>query len=87
VHIVQLEKPSSPYIILQKTSHESISKDERHYVVIPGNGTSAKIGRSHDVEIKLQDITISRKHAEIFYRDEAFYLKDLGSKFGTLLKL
>lgn len=37
-------------------------------------------------EIKINDISISRKHCEIFYKKGRFFAKDLGSKFGTLLK-
>jgi serine phosphatase RsbU (regulator of sigma subunit) len=43
------------------------------------------IGRSRDSDILLPDVALSRKHAEIRWRDDAFFLRDLGSVNGTRL--
>jgi len=43
------------------------------------------IGRSVESPIFLDDVTVSRKHALIEFRDGAFTLKDLGSLNGTYL--
>ena len=43
------------------------------------------IGRSPDCDIFLDDVTVSRKHAELVRRDDAFYIEDLGSLNGTFL--
>lgn len=42
------------------------------------------IGRANDCEINLKDISISRKHAKLIFRNGNFYLSDMNSKFGTL---
>ena len=43
------------------------------------------IGRSPDCDVFLDDVTVSRKHAELVRRDDAFYVEDLGSLNGTFL--
>lgn len=43
------------------------------------------IGRSVESPIFLDDVTVSRKHAIIEFKDRAFTLKDLGSLNGTYL--
>lgn len=43
------------------------------------------IGRSGDVDIKLDDETLSRCHAAITYSNMEFRIKDLGSANGTIL--
>jgi sigma-B regulation protein RsbU (phosphoserine phosphatase) len=44
-----------------------------------------KIGRSRESDIVLSDIALSRQHAEICRRGEAFFLRDLDSVNGTRL--
>jgi len=43
------------------------------------------IGRSRDEDIVLSDQWLSRRHAEVRFRDGEYYLQDLGSRNGTLL--
>ena len=45
------------------------------------------MGRGHQCEIRLQDISVSRMHSEIKYCEGKFYLTDQNSKFGTLVRL
>lgn len=52
---------------------------------IPVSG--GKFGRQADNDIVLSDDDISRKHAELFFLDNKFYLKDLKSTVGTLINL
>ena len=48
-------------------------------------GERTTIGRSPDCEIFLDDVTVSRKHAVLLERDDAFLIEDLGSLNGTFL--
>jgi pSer/pThr/pTyr-binding forkhead associated (FHA) protein len=41
-------------------------------------------GRSHDSDIRITDISVSRFHAKIKYERGNYYLEDMNSKFGTL---
>ena len=53
-----------------------LSFNEKNYI---------HIGRSHNTDMKLNDITVSRYHCKIIInRDKKkYYIRDLGSKFGT----
>jgi hypothetical protein len=44
-----------------------------------------KVGRGHDSDIRVSDISVSRFHARIRYQDGKFLLEDNTSKFGTLV--
>jgi len=46
---------------------------------------TATFGRSQTNSIVLSDASISRQHAQIYFRDGAFWIEDLGSKNGTKL--
>jgi FHA domain/zinc-ribbon domain len=48
-------------------------------------GERTTIGRSPDCDIFLDDVTVSRKHAVLVQRDDAFYIEDQGSLNGTFL--
>jgi FHA domain/zinc-ribbon domain len=48
-------------------------------------GERTTIGRSPDCDIFLDDVTVSRKHAVLVRRDDAFYIEDQGSLNGTFL--
>ena len=49
--------------------------------LVEGGVTSA--GRSPESDVFLDDVTVSRKHAEIRRQDDGFYVHDLGSLNGT----
>jgi FHA domain/zinc-ribbon domain len=48
-------------------------------------GERTTIGRSPDCDIFLDDVTVSRKHAVLVYKDDAFFIEDQGSLNGTFL--
>jgi hypothetical protein len=48
---------------------------------------SASIGRAFDAGMRVPDISVSRYHSSIEFKNDHFYIKDNGSKFGTLLLL
>ena len=48
-------------------------------------GERTTIGRSPDCDIFLDDVTVSRKHAMLVRKDDAYYIEDQGSLNGTFL--
>lgn len=53
------------------------------FLVLPGK---VSIGRSDEVQIKLDHTSISRHHADIYNTDEGLWLEDHGSTNGTLVR-
>jgi hypothetical protein len=45
--------------------------------------TSATLGRGQESTIRLDDLSVSRRHARIAYRQGGYWLSDLGSMGGT----
>jgi pSer/pThr/pTyr-binding forkhead associated (FHA) protein len=43
------------------------------------------MGRGHESDLRINDISVSRLHALIKYKDGKFLLEDNVSKFGTLV--
>lgn len=56
--------------------------DVFRYALEPGG--SIVLGRAQDVDLVLQDPTVSRRHAKIELTDQGFLLSDLGSTHGTV---
>jgi hypothetical protein len=48
-------------------------------------GLRTLIGRSPDCHVFLDDVTVSRRHAEILRHDNRFEIRDLGSLNGTFV--
>ncbi len=48
-------------------------------------GLRTLIGRSPDCHVFLDDVTVSRRHAEIVRQDETYTIRDLGSLNGTFV--
>jgi len=49
------------------------------------SGERTLIGRSPDCAVFLDDVTVSRKHAELVQSGEHYTIKDLGSLNGTFV--
>ena len=43
------------------------------------------IGRHPECEIHIDDGSVSRRHAQVVYKDGAYYVEDLDSRNGTFL--
>ena len=88
--MMTIAKPNKPYIIIESLNRNNLDggKEERclHLIAAKEN-TPIRIGRGHQCEIRLTDISVSRSHAQIIFKGDQFYIKDQKSKFGTLIKL
>ena len=62
--MLEIEKPSRPYLILENINERNESKEERClHLLCPEDGGVIKMGRGHQCEIRLQDISVSRMHS------------------------
>ena len=81
--LLKIDRPHGNYMII-----EECSKQRKDLIVlhnIPSDGI--KIGRGHECDIRVTDISVSRLHAFIKLIGGKFVLFDNESKFGTLVKL
>ena len=49
----------------------------------PGSGTSFSIGRTQDCDMRIADLSVSRRHAQLERSQDGWLLSDLGSHNGT----
>jgi len=49
----------------------------------PGSGTSFTIGRTQDSDLRIADLSVSRRHAKLDRGEDGWLLSDLGSHNGT----
>lgn len=50
-----------------------------------GTTEALLLGRHSDCDVTVDDLTVSRRHAKLIFRDGCWILHDLGSKNGTIL--
>jgi hypothetical protein len=82
IELLPIEKPKGNYIILEGACEKT--KSVMMIQNVPNDGI--KLGRGHDCEIRITDISVSRNHALIKFQNGAFHIFDNKSKFGTLVK-
>jgi hypothetical protein len=73
-----------PYILLENQGKNF--KGAMHLISIE-EGKNAILGRGHQSDVRIPDISVSRGHATIKYAAGRFFLQDNSSKFGTLILL
>jgi pSer/pThr/pTyr-binding forkhead associated (FHA) protein len=64
-------------LLIQMPDGQEITHD------LPEDTTT--IGRRPDNSLQIEDASVSSHHAEIFFENNAFFVKDLGSTNGTYL--
>lgn len=91
--IISVEKPSCPYIILEKISNSSGSSNPENKkssmlsLIVPNGDEPIRLGRGHQCDLRISDISVSRVHALLRYQNGEFLIFDNESKFGTLILL
>lgn len=85
-NLIEYTKPvNKDYIILESLNQvkENNNFKSIHVITLEPDSTIV-IGRGHDADLRVNDISVSRIHGTITLSNNKIYLKDLGSKFGTL---
>jgi hypothetical protein len=86
-NIFDIEIPDGPFWILESLSMEKNSSRMIFIMKPTGPKMEFKVGRGHDSDIRVSDISVSRYHARVKYEDGKFLLEDNTSKFGTLVQI
>jgi hypothetical protein len=86
VPLVPVPKTQPPFIVLENCIRESTQHNNRGlHVISLAEKKLLKLGRGHESDVRIADVSISRCHATIRYKDGEFILEDHSSKFGTLV--
>ena len=86
-NIFDIGIPDGPFCILESLSIDKNSS-RMIFIMKPNKDQMEfKVGRGHDSDIRVSDISVSRFHAKIKYQDGKFLLEDNTSKFGTLVMI
>lgn len=75
------------YLLLESLTFEKNSSRMVHLIMPDSEKKIFKLGRGHESDVRVSDISVSRCHALVKYNEESgrFYLEDNLSKFGTLV--
>lgn len=88
--LIDIERPEKTnYIILESLNQMKENCNIKSIHVIHLSDDIITIGRGHESDVRINDISVSRSHALLKYDKETgrLLLRDLKSKFGTLVLL
>ncbi len=85
--LVNLERPADPevpYIILESLDLEKNASRIIHTAIFTDINKKFSLGWGHESDLRINDISVSRLHASLQYKNDQFVMLDCRSKFGTL---
>mmetsp|Transcript_87185 Transcript_87185/g.182452 ORF Transcript_87185/g.182452 Transcript_87185/m.182452 type:complete len:405 (-) Transcript_87185:372-1586(-) len=85
--LVELPVTQPPFIVLEAVKRERLQSDARGLHVMSLAGKAIVVGRGHESDIRISDVSMSRSHASIRFQNGSFLLQDNNSKFGTLVAM
>lgn len=85
--LVEVPWTQSPFIVLENMVRDSQQHTTRGLHVISLAEKVLKLGRGHESDVRIADVSISRCHATIRFGGGQFLLEDNSSKFGTLVAM
>ena len=85
IEILDFETPEEDYIVIESVTLQNI---RIVHVISMGDRSYIRVGRGHDADIRVTDISVSRYHAKINRNDAGdYFVEDNKSKFGTLVQV
>lgn len=75
------------YILLESMPLDKNTSRNIHLLQVTPDQTEFKLGRGHESQVRINDISVSRCHAIIKCKNDGFYIEDNTSKFGTIILL
>jgi len=86
--LIESTRPTESYIVLESLNQ---LKDNNNYksihVITLKEDEKIIMGRGHDSDVRINDISVSRTHSCLMLSKGKIYLTDYKSKFGTLVLL
>lgn len=84
--LMQVPKTQPPYVVLENMIRDTRAHSRGLHIISLAE-KALMLGRGHESDVRIADVSISRLHATIRFEDGHFLLRDNGSKFGTLVAL
>jgi hypothetical protein len=85
--LVEVPQTQPPFVVLENMVRDSQQHTSRGLHVISLAEKALKLGRGHESDVRIADVSISRCHATISFVRGQFILEDNNSKFGTLVAM
>lgn len=86
--MIDIQRPvDKPYIVMESISEEKKTAKTVFVFTANRDEDEIKLGRGHQCEVRISDISVSRTHSMISYKEGRFVIIDNNSKFGTLIKI
>jgi hypothetical protein len=94
--LVPMPETRAPYIVLENMMRAEPQPGDPNaalasrgiFVISLAGKKVLKLGRGHESDVRIADVSISRWHATVSFTDNGqFILEDHGSKFGTLVSM
>merc|ERR1719171_2610339 len=86
--LVEVPRTKAPFIALENMVRDSQQHQSRGlHVISLADNKLLKLGRGHESDVRIADVSISRCHATIRFHRGQFVLEDHNSKFGTLIAM
>ena len=86
VSLFEHDRPRGPFLVLEAYPSDRTSLKSLHVIMMTRGKASIRLGRGHDSDVRINDISVSRCHAMIKFDQGQFLIEDNLSKFGTLVK-
>ena len=84
-NLVDIAIPPTGDFILLETINKDKTATRTIYIIMPTPDKSLlRLGRGHEADVRISDISVSRLHAQIKCSPDGYFLEDNHAKFGTL---
>ncbi len=84
-YLADVQKPDKGnFILLESLIHEKNTSRIVNVIMPSEEKNSFKLGRGHESDVRITDISVSRFHAWLRCTKEGYFIEDNNSKFGTL---
>lgn len=84
-YLADVAKPEKgSFVLLESLIHEKNTSRIVNVIMPSEEKNSFKLGRGHESDVRITDISVSRFHAWLKCTKDGYYIEDNNSKFGTL---
>jgi hypothetical protein len=85
--LIDIDRPKEKsYIILESLNQMKDNNNIKSiHVILLDETNKITMGRGHESDVRINDISVSRSHATITFENGKIRIRDLKSKFGTLV--